>query len=38
VQTIVQFVETARTLDTVRKMNVHYAQGYGISKPQPLIN
>jgi len=38
IQTIVQFVETARTLDAVRKINVHYAQGYGISKPQPLLN
>lgn len=36
IQTIAEFVENDETLDLLRKMGVDYAQGYGISKPQPF--
>jgi EAL domain-containing protein (putative c-di-GMP-specific phosphodiesterase class I) len=37
-QTIAEFVETKSILDTLREMEVDYAQGYYISKPQPFAN
>ncbi len=36
VQTIAQGVESAPTLSVLRKLDVNYAQGYGISRPGPL--
>lgn len=36
VQTIAQHVENAPTLNLLRKLNVSFAQGYGISRPGPL--
>jgi EAL domain-containing protein (putative c-di-GMP-specific phosphodiesterase class I) len=36
VLTIAQGVESAPTLNALRKLNVNYAQGYGISRPGPL--
>jgi EAL domain-containing protein (putative c-di-GMP-specific phosphodiesterase class I) len=37
VQTIGQFVENAPTLNALRKLNINFAQGYGISKPGLLM-
>ncbi len=36
VQTIAQHVEDAPTLSLLRKLDVSFAQGYGISRPGPL--
>jgi EAL domain-containing protein (putative c-di-GMP-specific phosphodiesterase class I) len=36
VQTIAQNVENAPTLNLLRKLNINFAQGYGISRPGPL--
>jgi len=36
VQTIAQYVENAPTLNLLRKLDINFAQGYGISKPGPL--
>ncbi len=36
VHTMAQFVESAPTLDLLRKLDIGYAQGYGISRPGPL--
>jgi EAL domain-containing protein (putative c-di-GMP-specific phosphodiesterase class I) len=36
VQTIAQNVENAPTLNLLRKLNISFAQGYGISRPGPL--
>ena len=36
VQTIAQYVESAPTLTVLRKLEIDFAQGYGISKPAPL--
>lgn len=38
IQTIATYVESPRTLDVVRNLQANYAQGYGISKPEPLDN
>ena len=38
VHTIAQHVEDTSTLDLLRKLDVSFAQGYGISKPGPLRN
>jgi diguanylate cyclase (GGDEF)-like protein len=35
-KTIAEFVENNCTLETLRTIGVDYAQGYGISRPQPL--
>jgi EAL domain-containing protein (putative c-di-GMP-specific phosphodiesterase class I) len=35
VQTIAQYVESAPTLTLLRKFDIDFAQGYGISKPVP---
>ena len=37
-QTIAEFVENDATLEKLRLLNVDYAQGYGIHKPEPLVN
>lgn len=36
IQTIAEFVENDEIKGMLREMNVDYAQGYGIHKPQPL--
>jgi EAL domain-containing protein (putative c-di-GMP-specific phosphodiesterase class I) len=36
VQTIAQSVENAPTLNALRKLDITFAQGYGISRPSPL--
>ena len=36
VQTIAQSVEDAPTLNALRKLDITFAQGYGISHPSPL--
>ena len=36
VRTVAEFVEQAETLAALREIGVDYAQGYGISKPEPL--
>jgi len=36
VQTIAQHVEDAPTLNLLRKLDISFAQGYGISRPGPL--
>ncbi len=38
VQTIAQYVESAPTLTLLRKLEIDFAQGYGISKPAPLAS
>ncbi len=35
-RTIAEYVENEAVLDVLRKIGVDYAQGYGVSKPQPL--
>ncbi len=37
-ETIAEFVETSAVLDQLRAIGVDYAQGYGISEPQPLVD
>jgi diguanylate cyclase (GGDEF)-like protein/PAS domain S-box-containing protein len=36
-QTIAEFVENDAILEKLKELGVDYAQGYGIGKPQPLI-
>lgn len=36
VKTIAEYVENDEILDVLKKMNIDYAQGYGIMKPQAL--
>lgn len=36
IQTVAQHIEDQRTLELLKPLGVDYAQGYGISKPQPL--
>jgi diguanylate cyclase (GGDEF)-like protein len=36
-ETIAEFVESATIRSKLKKMGVEYAQGYAISKPQPLV-
>jgi diguanylate cyclase (GGDEF)-like protein/PAS domain S-box-containing protein len=35
-RTIAEFVETAEVLRTVRDLNIDYAQGYAVGRPEPL--
>ena len=35
-KTVAEGVENFETLETLRKLGVDYAQGYAISKPEPL--
>lgn len=37
IQTIAELVELRETLDKLREIGIDYAQGYGISKPGPLL-
>jgi EAL domain-containing protein (putative c-di-GMP-specific phosphodiesterase class I) len=37
-ETIAEFVETKSILDMLKEIQVDYAQGYYISKPQPFAN
>ncbi|NET37618.1 MAG: EAL domain-containing protein [Cyanothece sp. SIO1E1] len=37
IQTIAKNVETATTLETLKRLGINYAQGYGIAKPMPLL-
>ena len=37
-ETIAEFVETSAVLEQLRVIGVDYAQGYGISAPQPLVD
>lgn len=37
IRTIAEFVESHEIADALRKMGVDYGQGYGLSRPQPLI-
>ncbi|HWM89569.1 MAG TPA: EAL domain-containing protein [Thermoanaerobaculia bacterium] len=37
-QTIAEWVENRQTLDALRELGVDYAQGYWISRPQPLVH
>ena len=36
--TIAEFVENDDILSTLKKMGVHYAQGYAIHRPEPLVD
>lgn len=36
IQTIAEFVENKKTRNALQEMNVNFAQGYGIGKPEPL--
>lgn len=36
IQTVAEFVELPETLNRLREIGVDYAQGYGISRPEPL--
>ncbi|MBI5039818.1 MAG: EAL domain-containing protein [Gammaproteobacteria bacterium] len=36
IQTIAEYVENSAILDTLRRLGVDYAQGYGIAIPEPL--
>lgn len=38
IQTIAEFVEDEKTMIALQEMNVNFAQGYGIGKPEPLYN
>ena len=35
-KTIAEFVENEAILEQLIELNVHYVQGYGIARPQPL--
>ena len=35
-ETIAEFVETDETMERLRQMGIDYAQGYAISRPQPI--
>lgn len=35
--TVAEFVETSEHISLLRNMDIHYAQGYAIAKPVPLI-
>jgi EAL domain-containing protein (putative c-di-GMP-specific phosphodiesterase class I) len=37
VRTIAEFVEQAETLAKLREIGVDYVQGYGVSRPEPLV-
>jgi EAL domain-containing protein (putative c-di-GMP-specific phosphodiesterase class I) len=37
IRTIAESVEDGTTLETLREIGVDYAQGYGLSMPEPLI-
>ena len=37
IRTIAESVEDRPTLDVLRQIGVNYAQGYGLSLPEPLI-
>lgn len=37
IQTIAEFVENEETRQTLEQIGVNYAQGYGISRPHPLL-
>jgi len=37
-QTIAEFAENPAILAKLREIGVHYAQGYGIGRPQPLTH
>ncbi len=37
-ETIAEFVETSAVLEQLRAIGVDYAQGYGVSAPQPLVD
>ncbi len=36
-KTVAEFVETDEHADILTELNIHYAQGFGIAKPRPLI-
>ncbi|HEX9627489.1 MAG TPA: EAL domain-containing protein [Acidiferrobacterales bacterium] len=36
IETIAEFVENPNVLNALRDIGVHYAQGYGIARPQPF--
>jgi EAL domain-containing protein (putative c-di-GMP-specific phosphodiesterase class I) len=36
-KTVAEFVETEEHADILTELNIHYAQGFGIAKPRPLI-
>jgi EAL domain-containing protein (putative c-di-GMP-specific phosphodiesterase class I) len=35
-RTIAEFVDSGRVMTALRKIGVDYAQGYGVSKPEPF--
>ena len=37
IQTIAEFVENEAILEKIRGLGIDYAQGYGITKPEPLL-
>ncbi|MCC5617938.1 EAL domain-containing protein [Nostoc sp. CHAB 5836] len=37
VKTIAEFVENDDILERIKALGVHYAQGYGVAKPRPLV-
>lgn len=37
IKTIAEFAETTAIIGELRKIGVHYAQGYGVSQPLPLM-
>jgi EAL domain-containing protein (putative c-di-GMP-specific phosphodiesterase class I) len=36
IKTVAEWVENDAILQTLQKLNIDYAQGYGIHKPEPL--
>lgn len=37
-KTVAEFVESEAHAEILRSLNIHYAQGFGIAKPRPLID
>jgi len=37
ITTIAEFVENEETLDMLKLMGIHYAQGFHIARPEPVL-
>ena len=38
IQTIAEFVENDATLEKLRELGVDFAQGFGIARPEPMVD
>ncbi|MGR5132529.1 EAL domain-containing protein [Vibrio alfacsensis] len=36
--TVAEFVESEQHIDTLKALDIHFAQGFGVAKPMPLID